>query len=97
MASFGYYGRRFTFAFAFEFEPDWFEFTFEFVTFAFTVAIGVGIGVGLATFTLVLLVLLDVFDAASPHAEPKPPITTSTAISAILFIILCDLLSFSKD
>lgn len=48
--------------------------------FVFTVAIGVGVA------TFVLSVLLDVFDAASPHAAPRAPITDSAVKCLILFI-----------
>ena len=77
-----------------------FEFIFEFDIFEFdivlTVAIGVAIGVGLDILVFIRLALLAVLLApVSPHPAANAPIA-STAVSAIFFMILCDLLSSSK-
>jgi hypothetical protein len=84
------------FEFVLMFEFDMFEFDmFEFVM-VLTVAIGVGIGVDVDRFVFILLLLLALLLApVSPHPAAKAPIA-NTAVSAIFFMILCDLLSSSK-
>jgi hypothetical protein len=73
---------------------DMFEFImFEFIV--FTVAIGVAIGVGLDMFIFEFLLLAVLLAPVSPHPAAIAPIA-NTAVSAIFFIILCDLLSSSK-
>src|SRR5688500_14856920 len=86
--------------FVFMFEPVRLAFEFILVEFIFvfvdTVAIGVAIGVGLAMFVLrFALLLLTELLAASPQAMPSDP-SANTAVSAIFFMIVNDLLSSSK-
>jgi hypothetical protein len=84
------------FEFVLIFEFDMFEFDmFEFVI-VLTVAIGVAIGVGLDMLVFSLLALFaELLAPVSPHPAPMAPIA-KTAVSAIFFMILLDLLSSSK-
>ena len=82
----------FEFDIMFEFDLIFeFDIMFEFDMFVLDI---VGIAAGLAAFVLVLLVLLAVLFAVPPQAAANTPIA-NTAISAIVFIMLRDLLSSS--
>ena len=99
------YGRVLPLRFMFEFDIVFefvliFEFDiFEFDIFEFdivlTVAIGVAIGVGLDMFTFEFRLLAALLAPVSPQPAPMAPIA-NTAVSAIFFMIRCDLLSSSK-
>ena len=84
------------FEFVLIFEFDMFEFDMLEFVMVLTVAIGVAIGVGLVMLVFILLALLaELLAPVSPHPAAIAPIA-NTAVSAIFFMILCDLLSSSK-
>jgi len=82
----------------FMFDVDIFD---ELPMFELLPVIGVDIGVGLATVVFIVLVFIRLVLLAvllapvSPHPAANAPIA-NTAVSAIFFMILCDLLSSSK-
>jgi hypothetical protein len=73
-----------------------FEFAFVFMfVFVFTAMVGIGVGEAMLVFRF-MFALLTLLFAASPQAIPNEP-SANTAVSAIFFIILDDLLSSSKS
>jgi hypothetical protein len=97
------YGRVLPFERMFEFMFEFvLGFIFEFDAFVFAVgigvdggAVGIGVGVAMFTFTRFAFELLALFAGAPPQAMPSAA-TDKIAESAIVFIKLVNLLSFSK-